>query len=229
VRAGAEVGHHGPVRWSTVLFDLDGTLTDPLEGIGNSIQHGLAAIGVPPLADDQLRSWVGPPLQDSFAALGLDQTACDGALRGYRDYFARTGLYENRVYDGIDQVLVSLAADGVGLAVATSKPTVFAQQILDHFGLASHFTFVSGAGLDGSHRQKHEVITNALAALDRQAAAGGIVMVGDREHDVLGAAQLGLPCIGVAWGYAAPGELERAGATRVVATPEELLDVLGEL
>jgi phosphoglycolate phosphatase len=211
------------VPCSTVLFDLDGTLTDPLEGIGNSIQFGLAAVGLGPLASSELPAFVGPPLQDSFAAMGLDPAACEQALQGYREYFARAGLYENRVYDGIPAVLDALRSRGVVLAVATSKPTVFAQQILDHFGLAHHFAFVSGAGMDGSHRQKHEVITNALAGLRCDPADGGVWMVGDREHDVMGARHHGLPCVGVAWGYAVEGELEAAGATMVVTTPEELL------
>jgi phosphoglycolate phosphatase len=211
------------VPCSTVLFDLDGTLTDPLEGIGNSIQFGLAAVGLAPLAPSELPAFVGPPLQDSFAGMGLDPAACDLALQGYREYFARAGLYENRVYDGIPAVLDALRSRGVALAVATSKPTVFAQQILEHFGLDQYFAFVSGAGLDGSHRHKHEVITNALAGLGGDPSAAGIWMVGDREHDVMGARHHGLPCVGVAWGYAAEGELEAAGATMVVTTPEELL------
>jgi phosphoglycolate phosphatase len=223
---------HGLVRYSTVLFDLDGTLTDSGLGIGRSVAFALDALGKPALSDAQLRSFVGPPLPESFAAVGLDKVLIDQAIGKYREYFATTGMFENAVYPGIEPLLASLRHAGTRLAVATSKPEVFARRIVDHFGLTSYFDHVAGSGLDGSHRHKADVIALALAALGFDADSdpevrAGICMVGDRAHDAVGAAAHGLDFIGVAWGYAAPGELAEAGARDVAGTPSELSRLLG--
>ncbi len=207
-----------------VLFDLDGTLTDPFEGISGSAAHALSRLGLPQLSADQQRAFIGPPLQDSFAAVGLDEAAVEDAVRLYRERFTETGLFENRVYEGIPEALTALAAAGHTLAVATSKPTPYAEQILVHFGLRTHLAHVSGASLDGAVRHKADIIGAALQALDVRPADA--VMVGDRAQDVMGARAWGVTSIGVGWGYAKPGELDRAGADRVVATPAELVSVL---
>jgi phosphoglycolate phosphatase len=215
------------MRYATVLFDLDGTLTDSGLGIGRSVAFALSALGAPALTETELRAFVGPPLPESFAALGFDEARCRQAVARYREYFTTTGIYENKVYAGIAPLLGILRAAGVTLAVATSKPEVFARQIVDHFGLASYFDHVAGSGLDGSSSHKHEVISRALAALGVE-AGGDICMVGDRAHDAAGAARHGLDFIGVAWGYAADGELVDAGAPRIASTPTELLTFLTE-
>ncbi len=210
---------------STVLFDLDGTLTDPIVGIANSVRHALRAMSLAELANDELRHWVGPPLQESFGSLGLSPEQALAAIASYREYFSEHGLYENGVYDGVEPALVALRGAGVRLAVATSKPTVFAERILEHFALTSHFESVVGSELDGTRVHKHDVITEALIRLD-ETNLDATVMVGDRAHDVLAAALVGIRSIGVAWGYAAEGELEAAGASAVVATPADLLERL---
>lgn len=204
-----------------VLFDLDGTLTHSGAGVMRSVSYALAACGLEPLSTQRLRSFVGPPLQDSFAALGLTPAGVDHAVERYREYFADRGIFENEVYDGITEVLTVLGQRGVRLAVATSKPTVFAERILDHFDLAAHFEDVVGANLDGTQTRKHEVITEALARLGLQPAV--TVMVGDRAQDVEGSARVGVACIGAGWGYANDGELEAAGAACVLPAPLELL------
>jgi phosphoglycolate phosphatase len=204
------------------LFDLDGTLTDPVVGISNSIRHALTALSLASMTDDELRGWVGPPLHESFGSLGLSPERVVDAIAAYREYFTDRGLYENTVYAGIEPVLVALRAAEVRLAVASSKPTVFVERILEHFGLRPHFEAVVGSELDGSRIHKHDVIVEALAQLG-DPHRDATVMVGDREHDMRGATEAGLVAIGVAWGYAAEGELEAAGAAIVVATPADLL------
>ncbi len=205
-----------------VLFDLDGTLTDPYEGITKSVSYAVARMGLPALDDRVLRSFIGPPLQDALAtALSLDAVGVQRAVSLYRERFAEVGLYENRVYDGMAEVLSVLASDSIRMAVATSKPTPFAQRILSHFGLATHFELVAGATLDGARRRKADVIAFALDTLGVDAA--NAVMVGDRAQDVVGARAHGVRSIGVRWGYAEPDELETAGADTIVGSPSELL------
>jgi phosphoglycolate phosphatase len=199
-----------------VLFDLDGTLTDPLVGITRSVQFALRSLGLEVAEPAALIAFIGPPLQDAFEALtGLGPDDAVTAVAAYREYFAAQGIYENALYPGIPGVLRSLREDGAVLGVATSKPTVFANQILEHFGLAEYFDAVSGAELDGSVRHKHDVIERALENLPGSLRSGA-VMVGDREHDIIGAQLCGLPALGVLWGYGDAEELSAAGAVELV-------------
>ncbi|HEV7207368.1 MAG TPA: HAD hydrolase-like protein [Mycobacteriales bacterium] len=213
------------MTYSLICFDLDGTLTDSGVGVANSVAHAVAALGLPPLSPAQLRSFIGPPLQESFAGLGLPATGVQQAVASYREYFTDTGLYENEVYEGIVPLLTALRDAGSRLAVATSKPTTFARRILDHFALSAYFTQVQGAELDGRRRHKDQVLTEVLtwAELPPRSSA---VMVGDRAEDVRGAQRVGIACIGAGWGYAVPGELEAAGAAAIAATPERLRECL---
>jgi len=203
-----------------ILLDLDGTLTDPYDGITRSVSYALEGMGLPALTRQELRSFIGPPLQDSFAALGLDAASVARAVALYRERFTEHGLYENRVYDGIIPALGALTGASHRLAVATSKPTEFAQRIVVHFGLAPHVEVVFGATLDGARRHKADVIAVALATLGVD--AGRAVMVGDRAQDILGARAHGMRSVGVRWGYAEPGELEAAGADALIASPDQL-------
>lgn len=207
-----------------ILLDLDGTLTDPYEGISRSVIHALSGLGLPAPSERVLRSFIGPPLQDSFAALGLDDAAVASAIVLYRERFGDRGLYENHVYEGIPGALAVLCASGHRLAVATSKPTPFAERIVQHFGLSGYFDLVAGATFDGLRRHKADVIAYALSELG--APAAGAVMVGDREQDITGARAHGMRSVGVRWGYAVEGELERAGADAIVGTPAELTEEL---
>ncbi len=207
-----------------MLLDLDGTLTDPYDGITRSVSHALDRMDLPPLDERQLRAFIGPPLQDQFAALGLDGRQVATAVALYRERFTDRGLYENRVYEGVPEALAALRAAHLRLAVATSKPTLFAKRIATHFGLSEHLDLVAGATMDGARRKKADIISFALTALciDPDDA----VMVGDRAQDVFGARAHGMRSIGVAWGYAEPGELESAGADAVVTTPADLVEAL---
>ncbi|HVX44340.1 MAG TPA: HAD family hydrolase [Mycobacteriales bacterium] len=207
--------------YSTVLFDLDGTLTDPTVGITNSLAYALDSVGRPPPGPERLREFVGPPLQDALATLGLDAANLETAVAQYRDYFGATGMYENEPYPGIEKVLGGLRDRGVRLAVATSKSAVFAGPILEHFGLAPYFECVVGAELDGSLRHKDQIIARTLQMLGIP-PSGEVIMVGDREHDVVGARRCGLDCIGVLWGFGTAEELTAAGAVALVADRAEL-------
>jgi phosphoglycolate phosphatase len=208
-----------------VLFDLDGTLVDSTPGIWASIRVAVAELGLPEPTPGQLRSMVGPPLEDGFAgAFGLRPDDVARAVAGYRAHYTGGAMFDAEVYAGIPELLTALRADGAVLAVATSKPEPFAVQVLEHVGLLAEFTGVHGATLDGTVRHKDQVVAAALAAYpdgDRP------VLIGDRSHDVLGARAHGLPCIGAGWGPALPGELAAAGAAVVAATPAEVPAALG--
>ncbi|GIG38411.1 HAD hydrolase-like protein [Cellulomonas phragmiteti] len=197
-----------------VLLDLDGTLTDSYPGIAASARVAFTALGMPVPDDAALRRFVGPPLADSFPAFGVPGERVPEAVAAYRGYFREAGMWENSVYAGIPEQLVELRAAGVRLAVATSKPEVFAGPICERFGLAAHLEGVFGAPLDHVPSSKATVVA---AALDALRPGGAVLMVGDREHDVHGARAHGVDCLGVAWGYAQPGELAAAGAVDVVA------------
>lgn len=206
----------------TALLDLDGTLTDPKEGITRSVQHALTRFGIPAPDLDLLTPYIGPPLEDSFVALAhLGRAQAREAVEVYRERFADVGVFENVLYDGITDELDRLAAEGWQLAVATSKPTVFAERILAHFDLSDRFAAVAGSELDGSRRHKSEVIAYALRALG-QAPGPDVVMVGDREHDMRAAKACGLRAVGVTWGYGTVRELLDSGADRLVDRVPEL-------
>ena len=214
------------MRYDTVLFDLDGTLTDPGEGITNSVAYALRQFVIENTDRTQLYKFIGPPLKESFIKYyGFSDQQAEEAVAQYRVYFAPKGLFENKVYPGVPQLLAQLRAKGYKLLLATSKPEGFAVQILEHFGLLEYFDVAAGATMDGSRVAKADVIAYALqkaGVTDRTRA----VMVGDRLHDVEGAKAQGLACIGVLYGYGDAAELTAAGAAHLAATPAEVLQYL---
>lgn len=204
-----------------VLLDLDGTLTDSAPGIIASASAALAGLGREVPDADALRSFVGPPLSDSLRAHGVEADLLEEAVRHYRTAFEAGGMWDNRVFDGIPEQLRLLRSHGFTLAVATSKPEVYARPICDRFGLTPLVDGVYGAPLDHVPSSKASVIAHALEDLgSRVPPTDAIVMVGDRHHDVTGAAEHGIACLGVAWGYAEPGELD--GAVGIVARVDDL-------
>ena len=221
-----------------ILFDLDGTLTDPKPGITGCVQYALHEMGIEEPDLDRLEVFIGPPLVESFMQFyGMERRLADRAVEKYRERFAVTGIYENELYPGMREMLAGLKAAGCRLAVASSKPEPFVKRILEHFELAAYFDEAVGSGLDGSLSQKEDVVREALRRLGKKEAAEGawsrtgevcpdIVMVGDRKYDVEGARALGLRCVGVAFGYAQPGELEEAGAWRIAEDVETLGRIL---
>ncbi|TFV71647.1 HAD family hydrolase [Blastococcus sp. CT_GayMR20] len=207
-----------------VLFDLDGTLVDSSPGISASVRSAAAELGLPEPTSEQLRGMVGPPLQDGFVlVLGVPVADVPRAVAAYRAHYTAGALLDVTVHAGIPELLTALLEDGATLAVATSKPETFAVRVLEHTGLLPAFASVHGATLDGAVRHKDQVVAAALAA---HPDGRDPVLVGDREHDVLGAAAHGLPCIGAGWGPAEDGELARAGAAAIAATPAEVLGLL---
>lgn len=210
-----------------ILFDLDGTLTDPKPGITGCVQYALHQFGIEEPDADKLEPFIGPPLLDSFQEFyGFDEEKGQQAIAYYRERFSVVGLFENEVYPGIPQMLAKLQASGCHLAVASSKPEVFVRRILEHFALLNYFEVIVGSELDGRRSRKEEVVEEAL----RQLTGGEMdemnpentAMVGDRKFDILGAKAYHIAAVGVSYGYAAKGELEEAGADRIAGTVEEL-------
>jgi len=212
----------------TLLFDLDGTLTDPREGITRSIAHALERMGTPPPPLDELTFAIGPPLRGSLGRL----LACDDAerieraLAHYRERFADVGLFENAPYDGIVEALQALGGDA-RLFVATSKPQVYAERIVRHFGLHVHFVAVHGCELDGTREDKRDLLAHmvALHGLDPRHA----VMIGDRGVDMRAGRHHGMRTLGVRWGYGSDAELREAGAHALADSPRDLVAALREL
>ncbi|MGY1855174.1 HAD hydrolase-like protein [Modestobacter sp. SYSU DS0290] len=210
-----------------VLFDLDGTLVDSTPGIWASIRVAAAELGLAEPTEAQLRSMVGPPLWEGFAAaFGIGGDDVDRAVAAYRAHYTAGAILDAPVYPGIAELLAELTDAGARLAVATSKPEPFALRILEHTGLLPRFASVHGATLDGRVRHKEQVVAAALAA---HPDGERPVLVGDRSHDVLGARVHGLPCVGAGWGPAPPGELAAAGAAAVADTPADVPAVLDRL
>jgi phosphoglycolate phosphatase len=204
-----------------IFFDLDGTLTDPKPGITRSIQYALEKLDHPAIpTEDELTWCIGPPLRASFATLLGAEDSADLAVSYYRERFSDIGLYENGVYDGIGDILTELGQSGRRLFVATSKPHVFAERIIDHFGLRHHFERVFGSKLDGTRVDKSHLLEYALheTAVDPSRAT----MIGDRSHDMVGARNNGMKAVGVLYGYGSRDELLQAGALHVCAAPRAI-------
>jgi len=205
-----------------VFFDLDGTLTDPKDGITKCIQYALEMLGVDIPANDDLTWCIGPPLIQSFDLLvGKDRAGI--AVDLYRDRFSDIGWQENLLYPGIDETLEQLRGAGCRLFVATSKPHVYARKIIDHFQMGSYFANVYGAELDGTRSDKSELLQYAIS---NSCAKGSLTMIGDRKHDMIGGLANEMDVIGVTYGYGSIQELQEAGARRFVNHPSELLPLL---
>ena len=215
------------MNFHTVLFDLDRTLTDPGLGITNSVMHALRHFGIPVPDRKALYPFIGPPLDESFMKyFRMSHEQALEAIEIYREYFSVKGLLENSVYDGVEELLQTLKASGKRLFVATSKPEVFSVRILEHFGLAKYFDVISGAMLHPPKGYgKADVIREALSRANITDLSE-IVMVGDRKHDVEGAHKIGIPAIGVLYGYGNREEHRRCNADYIVETVEELKKLL---
>lgn len=209
-----------------VLFDLDGTLTDPVEGITRCIQHALAKLAAPCPDETALRTYIGPPLRGTFAALldSADRVLIERAMKFYRARFAETGLFENEVYEGVPGLLEALRASARKLYVATSKPKVYAERILKHFRLDDYFDGVYGSELDGRLDDKAELIGHLLQA--ERLAPAATLMVGDRRHDIDGAKRNLCAAMGVTYGYGTEAELRQAGADFICRSPQHIADLL---
>lgn len=205
-----------------ILFDLDGTLTDPKIGITKSVSYALEAFGIIEKDLDSLTKFIGPPLLQSFIeyyGFSVDQSKL--AIEKYREYFADKGIFENVVYDGMEELLQTLKLNNKTLIVATSKPAIYATKILEHFNLIKYFEFVAGSELDGTRVDKAEVIAFALEQCSITDKSR-VLMVGDRKHDIIGANKIGIESVGVLYGYGNKEELQSFCATHIITDVEEL-------
>ena len=206
-----------------ILFDLDGTLTDSGEGIINCAAMTLERFGLPVPSREAMRVFVGPPLHETFIQFGVPADKADEAIAIYRERYVPIGAYENTPYPGIHHLLDTLQSEGYRLYVATSKPEGMSVKILEHFDLAKYFVKICGAATDRSRSTKEAVIAYLL---EETGEAGNMVMVGDTVFDVLGAKALGIPCIGVSWGYGEIEDMHCAGAVGIAHSMDELLSML---
>lgn len=214
------------MKISTVLFDLDGTLTDSGPGIMNSVSYALKKAGEPVPEMDELRKFIGPPLKDQFIEhCGISEEQAKEMVELYREYFSVTGIFENSVYDGVEEMLESLKTAGIKIAMATSKPEKFARIIAEHFDFAKYFDVIGGACMDETRTDKQEVIRYVLDQCEEK-DHGKIVMVGDRSYDVIGGHAEGLKVIGVLYGYGGLEELSQAGADALALTPAEVIELV---
>jgi len=211
-----------------VLLDLDGTLSDSEPGILRSLQWACEIEGFPIPDEAQVRSVIGPPFEIGLPSIGIPDDALFRVIKTYRERYETIGLFENTLYDGIVSMLDGLAAAGLSLSIATAKPERTAVRIIDHFGLTERFEFIVGATLTQERRAKHQIITHVLGLLgiDGGDETPRVIMVGDRDHDVHGALQNGLPCVGVTWGYGTQEELLTAGAFALADEPADVVDLV---
>lgn len=213
------------MRYKYIFFDLDGTLTDPQEGITNCVKYALESFGIDETDYSKLMRFIGPPLVYSFSEYyGFDEQKSLKAVEKYRERFSTVGLFENKVYDGIYDALQKLVDSGHVLVLATSKPRVFADRIMTKYRLRPYFKLICGSELDGTRNDKNEVIEYAIQTLD--CPRDRIIMVGDRKHDIIGAKKCGIASCGVRFGYAEEGELEASGADFIADTIADMTDIL---
>ena len=212
--------------YDVILFDLDGTLTDSGLGITNSVAYALKKYGIEVTDRTELYKFIGPPLRESFEKYyGFSEKEAEKAVEYYREYYVDKGIFENTVYFGIEDLLKEIRDSGKRAIVATSKPQVFAKRILEHFGLADYFEQITGASLDETRTKKDEVIAYVLETCgisDRSR----VLMVGDREHDILGAKKNGIDSLGVLFGYGGYAELKEAGASYIAETVKDIYPVV---
>lgn len=212
--------------YKIVLFDLDGTLTDPCEGITNSVAYALQKFGISVADKTELYKFIGPPLKDSFMKYyGFCENDALLAIDYYREYFGTKGIFENSVYNGIPELLENIKNSGHKVLLATSKPYKYAVKILEHFDLYKYFDFVGGATMDETRNKKADVINYVLKSCDIKCLSE-VIMVGDREQDIIGAKLNGIDSIGVLFGYGNREELESAGSTYIANSVDDIFKYL---
>lgn len=210
-------------KYKYVLFDLDGTISDPKIGITKSFQYALQHLGIEVEDLDELEPVIGPPLKDSFMEFyHLTEEQAMVGIEKYRERFSVKGWCENTIYPGMKELLEELAKEGCKLAIASSKPTVFVEQICDYFEITPYFSYRIGSFLDGKRGTKDQVVEEAIRLLGGEESKKDMVMIGDRKFDVLGGHAHNLPVIGVSFGYGGREELQEAGADWIADSVEEL-------
>lgn len=215
------------MNYTTCFFDLDGTLTDSSPGITNGLRQMITHLGYPIPDDTQLNTWIGPPLTDKLASTySVTGSRAQQAVEVFREYYTQQGYKENRLYDGIAELLESLRTKGIDLVIATSKPTEHAMLVLDHFSLTPLFSSVYANSLDNRRPTKTDVIRHAITSHKLHDQKEQIIMIGDRIHDICGAADNGIDAIGVLYGFAGPGELDACTPKALVKHPSQIENYL---
>ncbi len=218
-------GNNSMKHYQYLLFDLDGTLTDSQEGIINSIRYALGKLGITENDEDKLLTFIGPPFVNSLREhYGFDESRIGTAVTTYREYFTSKGIYENRLYPGVAEMLGRVRESGKNLVLATSKPEVYALRILELFGIREYFGIVSGSSLDGSISVKSDIIRRVFEQTGDEHREKSI-MIGDRKHDILGARENGIDSVGVLYGYGKPEEITAALPTYTVRSVAELTEL----
>jgi phosphoglycolate phosphatase len=213
-------------KYKIILFDLDGTLSDPKVGITKSVQYALQKMNIIEPDIDKLECFIGPPLQVSFAEYyNFDEERTQEAIDLYRERFKEKGMFENELYSNISLLLKSLKDQGFTLVVATSKPTVFAEQILKYFNIDQYFELIVGSNLDGTRGSKTEIIQYILDKYIEH-KSGDFIMIGDRKHDIIGATNTGIDSIGVTYGYGSFEEISHSNPTYIVKSVDQLKEIL---
>ncbi len=213
-------------QYNTIIFDLDGTITESELGITNSIKYSLNFFGIEK-ERESLKRHIGPSLSITFREyLGDDEEKIKLAIEKYREYYTSGGMFENIVYEGVENTLKELKTRGKTIILASSKPMVFCQQILEHFNLDKYFDFIGGSNLDETRTEKVEVIKFSLENINKKADENAL-MVGDRQYDIIGAKKLNIDSVGVLYGYGDYNELKDAGATYIIEHADDLLDIVG--
>lgn len=211
--------------YKAILFDLDGTLTESGEGITKSVQYALEKLGKPEEDLEKLKVFIGPPLMEQFMKYAdLDEETARKAVEYYRERYSEKGIFENRPYPGVEDMLKELKRKKYLLTVASSKPEYYVKQILDHFQLTGYFDEIVGSEMNGKRTNKAEVIEETLSRLHMSDKRDQVIMIGDKEHDVFGARKAGLKCIAVSYGYGTEEELKNAAPFKTVASTDEILD-----
>ncbi|MDR2167398.1 MAG: HAD hydrolase-like protein [Clostridiales bacterium] len=214
------------MEYDLLLFDMDGTLVDSKEGIIDSVMYALGCFGFGVEDGFNFDDLLGPPIREGFHMLGdFADEQVEGLVAKYREDFTARGMFEARLYPGIEAMLAEFKARGANMAVATSKVTIYAEKILSHFGIAHYFDIIAGANLDGSRSEKPEIIAHVLDSLDKDRKLK-VAMIGDRKYDILGAKAHNITSVGCLWGYGGQAELENAGACFLVDSPKDLLKML---
>ena len=214
------------MRYRNLLFDLDGTLTDSSEGIIKCAIYAFEQMGMEVPDMEELKTFIGPPLGDSFVKYGVAEADRSRSVDIFRERYIPIGKYENKPYPGMIDLLAKLKNEGFKLYVATSKPEKTAKEVLAHFDMDKYFDEIAGATMDGSRERKEEVIQYLLNKVDKVGNDGDTVMIGDTAFDVRGAAEFGIPCIGVTWGFGDLNEMREAGAIGIVETMEQLYEMV---
>lgn len=214
------------MTYKYILFDLDGTITDSREGITKGVKYSLDKMGISNVKLEELNKFIGPPLKESYIKYyNFSEKESEKAINYFREYYKEIGIYENELYEGIEKLISELVEMDKILIIATSKVTEYAEIIIEYFGLSKYFTYIVGSNMDGTRTNKHEVIEYALQISGIEDKKD-IIMIGDRKHDIIGAKQNKIDCIGVEYGYGSKEELSKVNADYIVKDINELAKLL---